>query len=361
MGTGLDAVIAKSRKPDDDKKVIVIGGALAIQAPEHLYLPISLSAAKEPVIDVFASPSLESVFGYPIKAGSPWEILAARREAEMDLQAAKIAGRPGMGISCVSTSPTALGSLGAVSYGGFRPTDLCHSPFLSELKTNYDNLSIVTHITSIGGLLEAYYNPIYGGYVGGAEGVAVAIVGGLILLNQIHLGHTINTSPRHPFLNCGTTPELIWATSLGVQALTRNTNLLVVAMAGPAGGPGTKTMLYENSAFVTATTTSGQSLTEGCHSTSGGAISRHTSGLDSRICGDVTHAVRGFSREYANELVKQIIPYYIDDLDKKPYGKPFEEVYDVDNVEPTSEWQGMYEEVCEDLIKLGIPMDRLAY
>jgi methylamine---corrinoid protein Co-methyltransferase len=361
MGTGLDSVVARARKPDDDQVVRVIGGALAIPAPEHLYLPICLSAAKEPVIDVVASPSLETVYGHPIKAGSPWEILAARREAELDLQAVAIAGRPGVCISCVSTSPTVLGSLSGVSYGGFRPTDLCHSPFLAELKTNYDNLGIVTHLTRVGGLLEAYYNPIYGGYVGGSEGVAVAIVGGLILLNQVHLGHTFATSPRHPFLNCNSMPELIWATSLGVQALTKNTNLIVDALGGPAGGPGTKTMLYENSAFVVAATASGQSLTESCHSTSGGSISQHTSGIDARICGEVTHAVRGFSREHANEVVKQILPRYLDQLDKKPYGKPFEEVYDVDNVEPTPEWQGMYEEVREDLIQLGLPMDRLLF
>jgi methylamine--corrinoid protein Co-methyltransferase len=359
MGAGVDAVTARARVPDDDTRVIVAGGAYGVPVPEDMYIPMSLSYLKEPIIDVIDNPSLETVYGHPVKAGSPWEVLAARREAELALQAANIAGRPGMCLGCVELSATALGGLSGVSYGGYRPTDWLHAPIMSELKTNYDMLSIVVHSIRTGTILEAYYNPIYGGYVGGGDGIAIAVVGGLILLNQCHPGHTYNTRPNHPFFNCDTTPEMIWAISLGVQALTRNTNMLVDTLVGPAGGPGTKTMLYENAAFVAATTVSGQSLMTSCHSSSGGATPRHASGLDSKICGEVTHAVRGMTRKEANEIVKQIVPLYVDDLDKKPIGKPFEEVYDVNKVEPTPEWQGMYDEVREELIKLGLPLDRL--
>lgn len=96
-----------------------------------------------------------------------------------------------------------------------------------------------------------------------------------------------------------------------------------------------------------------------CHSASGGSIPRHASGLDSKICAEVTHSVSGMTRAEVNEIVKQIIPLYVDELDKKPIGKPFEEVYDIDNVEPTPEWQGMYDEVRQELIDLGLPLDRI--
>jgi methylamine--corrinoid protein Co-methyltransferase len=359
LGCGNDAVTARARKPDDNERVIVAGGAYGTPVPEYMYIPMSLSYLKEPVIELIDNPSLESVYGYPVKAGSPWEVLAARREAELAIQAANIAGRPGISLGCVELSPTALGGLAGASWGAYRPTDWHHAPILSELKTNYDMLSIVAHVTRIGGVLEAYYNPIYGGFVGGAEGVAVAIVGGLILLNQIHMGDTLNTRPNHPFYNCDTTPELIWGTSLGIQALAKNTNLVLDTLSGPAGGPGTKTMLYENAAFVIATTVSGQSIMTSSHSASGGATPRHASGLDSKICGEVTHAVRGMSRAEANELVKQIIPLYIGELDKKPIGKPFEQVYDIEKIEPKPEWQGMYDEVRDELITLGLPLNRL--
>jgi methylamine--corrinoid protein Co-methyltransferase len=96
-----------------------------------------------------------------------------------------------------------------------------------------------------------------------------------------------------------------------------------------------------------------------CHSSSGGSIPRHASGLDSKICAEVTHSVSGMTRAEVNEIVKQIIPLYVDDLDKKPIGKPFEEVYDVDNVEPTPEWQDMYDEVRQELVDFGLPLDRI--
>jgi methylamine--corrinoid protein Co-methyltransferase len=359
MGLGIDAVVVKTRKPEDNARVIISGGAYGVPVPEHLYVPLSLSYLKEPVIDVIDNASLETVYGHPVKAASPWEVLAARREAELAMLAANIAGRPGLSLGCVELAPTALGALGGATWGGYRPSDWHHVGTLSEFKTNYDFLSIVTHAVRIGGGLEAYYNPIYGGYVGGAEGVAVAIVAGLILLNQVDMAHIYSTRPNHPFYNCDTTPEIIWATSLGVQALSRNSNLMVATLTGPAGGPGTKTILYENAAFAIAMTVSGQSVMEASHSAAGGRIARHASGLDAKICGEVVHSVAGMSRAQANELVTQLVGLYEKDLPNNPVGKPFEEVYDIDKVEPTPEWQGMYDEVRNELIHMGIPIGRL--
>ena len=65
------------------------------------------------------------------------------------------------------------------------------------------------------------------------------------------------------------------------------------------------------------------------------------------------------SRQQANEIATQIVPLYEADFAKEPYGKPFEEVYDVERVEPTPEWQGMYDEVWGELLKLGLPLHRL--
>jgi methylamine--corrinoid protein Co-methyltransferase len=257
-------------------------------------------------------------------------------------------------------SPTQLGALAGASWGGYRPSDWYHVSTLSELKVNHDTLSISTHVARIGGALEAYYNPIYGGYVGGAEGVAVAVVAGLILLNQTYVAHIYNTRPNHPFYNNDTTRELIWATSLGIQALARNTNLITETLVGPAGGPGTKTILYENAAFSLANTVSGQSAMTSSHS-AGGAIPRHASGLDSLICGETVHAASGKTREEANEIVNRLIALYEADLDTNPQGKPFEEVYDMETVEPTAEWQGIYDEVREELVDMGLPMDRMVW
>ncbi len=359
LGYGQERCTVIARNPEDSQRVALFGGVVGIPFPEDLYLPITLSFLKQGIFDIVDSASLETAYGYPIKAGTGWEVLGARREAELVQEALARVGKPGMPFGAVQLSPTALGSLAGVTWGGLRITDHHHVPMTSEFKVNNDLLAIITHVHNLGGFIGAYYNPIYGGFVGGAEGIAVAVAAGMILLNQVTIGHTFCTRPTHPFLGCDTTPEILWATSLGVQALTRNTNLMIANLAGPVSGPGTKTILYENAAFALMAVSSGASELEASHS-AGGAVPRHGSGLDARICAEVARTMPGVTRKQANELVGQLVSLYQPEMQKKPIGKPFEEVYDIEKIEPTAEWQGIYDEVREELIAMGMPLDRFA-
>ena len=357
LGQGEEKFTIIARKPEDEKRVSLLGGVVGIPFPEELHLPLTLSFLNQGIFDSIDSVSLETAYGYPIKAGTGWEVLGAWREAELAKEALEIVGKPGTPYSAVELAPTAWGGLAGVTWGAYRPFDRHHVATTSEFKTNNDLLAIITHIHNLDGFIGAYYNPIYGSHVGGAEGVAVAVAAGMILLNQITIGHTFSTRPTHPFFGCDTTPEILWATSLGGQALTRNSDLMISTLAGPAGGPGTKTMLYENTAFALMSVSSGVSELLASHS-AGGAVPRHGSGLDARICAEVSRTMPGLTREHANELVSQIVPLYTDDLQRKPIGKPFEEVYDIERVEPTAEWQGIYNEVRNELIIMGIPLDQ---
>jgi methylamine--corrinoid protein Co-methyltransferase len=357
LGDGAQRFTVIAREPEDSRRVALLGGVVGIPFPEDLYIPLTLSFLKQGIFDSVDSASLETAYGHPIKADSGWEVLGAWREAELALEALEIAGVPGTPYSAVELAPTALGGLAGVTWGGYRPFDRHHVATTSEFKTNNDLLAIITHIHNLGGFIGAYYNPIYGGHVGGAEGVAIAVAAGMILLNQVTIGHTFCTRPTHPFYGCDTTPEILWATSLGVQALTRNSNLMIAALAGPAGGPGTKTILYENAAFALMAMASGVSELLASHS-AGGAVARHGSGLDARICAEVVQTMPGLTREHANELVAQILPRYESELEKKPIGSPFDEVYDLENIEPTATWQGIYDDVREELIGIGLPLDR---
>ena len=357
VGDGAQQFRIVARKPEDAERVALLGGVVGIPFPEEMYLPLTLSFLKQGIFDSIDSASLETAYGYPIKAGTGWEVLGAWREAELAQQALAIVDKPGTPYSAVELAPTALGGLAGVTWGGYRPFDRHHVATTSEFKTNNDLLAIITHIHNLDGFIGAYYNPIYGGHVGGAEGIAVAVAAGMILLNQVTIGHTFCTRPTHPFLGCDTTPEILWATSLGIQALTRNSNLMIASLAGPAGGPGTKTILYENAAFALMALASGVSELLASHS-AGGAVPRHGSGLDARICAEVVRTMPGLTREQANDLVSQLLPRYLPELESKPIGRPFEEVYDLENIEPTPEWQGTYDEVRGELITMGLPLDR---
>jgi hypothetical protein len=117
-------------------------------------------------------------------------------------------------------------------------------------------------------------------------------------------------------------------------------------------------MLYENATHALATTASGQSYIQSSMSASG-THARHASGLDAKIVGEVSHASLGMSREQANEIARQLLALYEPVLDDQQIGQPFEQVYDLNTIRPTPEWQGMYDSVKEELIELGIPLDRL--
>lgn len=357
LGQGEQKFSVFARQPDDSQRISLVGGVVGIPFPEDLFLPLTLSFLKPDIFDVIDSGSLETAYGNPIKADTGWEVLGAWREAELIQEALEIVGRPGTPCAAVELAPTALGGLAGVTWGAYRPFDHHHVPMTSEFKINNDLLAIITHIHNLGGYIGAYYNPIYGGYAGGAEGIAVAVAAGMISLLMVTIGHSFSTRPNHPFYGCDTTPEILWATSLGVQALTRNSNLMIATLAGPAGGPGTKTMLYENAAFTLMSVASGVSELLASHS-AGGGVPRHGSGLDARICAEVVRTMPGLTREQSNALISEIVPLYQNKLEKKPIGHPFEEVYDIEEIQPTPKWQGTYDQVKEELIKMGLPLDK---
>jgi methylamine--corrinoid protein Co-methyltransferase len=350
-----DSATLRARTPEENSSPVISGGPYGVAVPEPLYVPMFLSYAQESVIDAIDPPTLEQAYGLPIKGASPWEALAGWREAELTFEVLKRAGRPGLSVGCVGLSTTDLAELSAASYGGFRPTDRHYVAMLAEFKTNYHMLTKVVHISRIGGLIQTFYNPIYGGFVGGEEGVALAYVAGAILVNQAYMGTTFGSRPEHPFLGCNTTRELVRAMSVAFQAVSRNTDLIIHATAGPASGPGTSTLLLENAAIAINGTVSGVSMIAGSM-TASGVNPRHASGLDAKICGEVAHAVGGMSRDQANEIVTQLVAEYEPELEKKPIGKPFEEVYNVETIQPTPEWAGIYGEAKQYLSQLGLDL-----
>ena len=356
LGAGHDAVSIRARRPEDPAIPATGGSPVCVPASEDLFVPMMLSYAQEPVIE-FLPPActLLSAYGTPIKAGSPWEIMAGWRESELCLQVLNIAGRPGMSLDCVSIASTALGGLSPASYGGFRPTDRHLCSVVAELKTNYDELSKVAHITRIDANMEAFLSVIYGGYYGGYEGLAIGIAAGLIALNQNYMPTTLCGSANHPLYRCGSAPGLIWAKSLALQALSRNTKLLITSMISTAGGPGTRSILYENAAMATANVVSGVCVVESCLAANG-VNPGHASGLEAKLACEVGKASAGMTRGEANALCEKLVPRYLDGLQQRPIGRPFNEVYDLETLQPIPEWQGMYEEVKGELRDMGWPL-----
>jgi methylamine--corrinoid protein Co-methyltransferase len=199
-----------------------------------------------------------------------------------------------------------------------------------------------------GAIAHNFYNPIYGGYVGGAYGMAVAIVAGMILLRASLWGESVNPGPSHAHLSCNTYPEMIPSQAVALQALARNTNLITSAFLRPVSGPCERTIFYEIAAVTLAKMTSGAAFVKAVH-TATGRFPLYCTPLEARFAGQVAHASEGLSRADVDPLVKKLIAKYTQEPMSIKKGKPFTEAYDLETLKPVPEWQGMYDEVCEEM------------
>ncbi|MBE3141801.1 MAG: monomethylamine:corrinoid methyltransferase, partial [Thermoplasmata archaeon] len=348
LGTGEDRVTVSSRKPEDPKKVVVYGGPFGIPVSEELFIPFHEAYAKETLIEILNLGTILSTHGRMIRAGSPWEAVAARQESQMALDILKKVGRPGMPVGCVEIATTEVGELAGTTYGGYRPTDIHKVNFVSEQKTAYHHLTKATHYLHTDAFSEAYCNPIYGGYVGGSVGVAIASVSGLILLQACYLGTLHNLGPTHIHLSASTHPGIIKAMAVAFQGVSRHTNLIISPFVRPVAGPGTKDILYECAALVIASVASGVSYIDVVQSATGN-IEAQASPLEVRFGAQIAHAAQGLSRKEADKIVRDLVGKFAGIQKEKRIGKPFTEVYDLKTLRPTSEWQTMFEETCEEM------------
>ncbi len=58
-------------------------------------------------------------------------------------------------------------------------------------------------------------------------------------------------------------------------------------------------------------------------------------------------------RAEANELVKQLLNMYEDNIDNAPVGKKYQDCYDVNTGEPCQEYVDIYGQVKEELRGMG--------
>jgi methylamine--corrinoid protein Co-methyltransferase len=71
---------------------------------------------------------------------------------------------------------------------------------------------------------------------------------------------------------------------------------------------------------------------------------------------EVAHAAAGIPRSQANELALKLLALYKDQLNQRPAGKSFEEVYDLRTLKPVPDWENMYEGVKSEIREMGLPL-----
>jgi methylamine--corrinoid protein Co-methyltransferase len=356
LGTGKETRVMQHREVDGTIPAVVLSGPTGTPCTEKYHPLILLSCAQEPLVDMLGAGSVSTYMGNQIIPGTPLEILGARRDAAVARDAVRKAGRPGMHISDVAVPLTCQGKMAAVdAENGLRPSDAFLVSQMVEMKTDYDQLSRVVYLQSIGMHIVDLMTPLIGGLGGGPEGTAVVTIAchilGVVLYDASY--HMMSHTHIHWVKN--TDRMGLWIQAMVGQAITRNTGIPALNDIYTVSGAGAEELLWEIAAGALAGTPSGMNMQgAGC---TGGFKADHTTGLEARFLAEVSHASLGMTRKQANELVLELLPHYEGTLNDPNRGQPFPEVYDENTVEPKDIWLEKYHKVREALIKMGLDMD----
>lgn len=356
LGTGRDAVVERHREVEDSEPCVMHSGPTGTPTSEEYHGLILQSCAQEPLVDCLGHGSVSTYQGQMIIPSSPLEILASRRDAVQAREAIRKAGRPGMHIEDIAVPLTCAGKIATFDPAtGLRPSDGLLVSQLPELKTDYDQLSRVAYMQMAGIHIVDLMTPLIGGLGGGAQGTAIVTVASHLMgvlcydVSYHFMGH-MSLQWSH-----NTGPMGLWIQAVAGQALARNTPVVSVNDLYPRAGLGTTQLLWEVAAGAMIGAVCG--LHQHGVGATGGTKTDHTSGVEARFQAEVAHAALGKSREEINQLVLQCLERYQDRLPSPPEGKPFNDLVDLDTLEPTSEWQEIYEQVKGELIEMGLDME----
>jgi methylamine--corrinoid protein Co-methyltransferase len=114
-------------------------------------------------------------------------------------------------------------------------------------------------------------------------------------------------------------------------------------------------LLYESAVGMMNLTVSGVTSCTGTRS-AGGKYTDYLTPLEVKFAGEVFKKTAGMTREQANDIANRLLPLYEDQLGQAPKGKSFPECYDVEALQPSDEWQKIYDEVKDEVVRAGIPL-----
>ena len=366
IGEGAERRILTLRGVEDKKPPsIVCGGVIESDFPEgENFVKLYQSIAQEPVIDGFyVGPPLHTSEGRLVRSGTPLEAHLGRSMVSWVREAVRRAGRPGMHF--ISACTPAIANVAAADPAdGLRRTDGIVSTIMPELKTDYENLNKVTFSHDYGCVKHVYNGGMIGGWAGGPEGALIVSLASAIMAVMVYkvgigssynaLGYLRASTPNY---SAFVTRPCLWGSSIGSQAISRNTKIINTAVAMTNAGPGTEMQFQEITAALCASIPCGrEGLSQGVRRFKVRPLLG--SGLENRFWGEVGHAMAGVKRDFANSLAKEMLAKYENkitkDSDGGPLGYTFDEIYDLNTLTPRKNFLEVYEKVKKELGDLGL-------
>ena len=275
-----------------------------------------------------ACPSILHLRGKDARVRSPQEVLSACKTVRLAREGIRRSGRAGLPIINGISAASQPASMFAASYPdfGLRPSDGFLIDFLSELVVGYEALQKVAFYNSLSANIGSTSTPLFGGYAGGAEGVAVTATCYMIMGNLIFRGSYHYNAPLHSKLHLSSTRPLIWAIAMSNAAIGRNMGYPMVNLPYLGGGSGTKQYHYEMACYMLAVVTSGGNVFSG-HP----AMAVQSDSLvpdDHKFHAEIGLAASKLTRAEAEPLAQKLYPLFGDKLKDPDKGLTFQQVYD---------------------------------
>ena len=352
VGHGAEASHVKARRPEDTT-LPVFCAPLSIQMNEEYYIPVVEGILSSRLIDMQEGPSLDTVMGSPLLADSPYETFAGIYEYHMRKEAQWRAGRVGIGNSLVSSASTHFGLLAAFHLYDQPQLCLCLNP--ASLKINYTTMHKCMVAYELGGVVRSESPTMVGGYTGGPETTAIGAIA-TDLLQYPMCGALLPGAPSYDIRyagNCGRAG--LWAQSMATQAITRNSKILQMKTINQVSGPMTEMFFQESIVGMLGASVSGQTFTISPRS-AGGSIKNGLTPLECWFNAAIFKGGAGVTRAQANEIAKDLIPKYEDQLYDPPKGMTFPELYDIPTLTPCKEYLDLYLKMRKVAEDYGIPM-----
>ena len=364
FGEGRDRSTLTPRRPEDCKLPWCHIGNGTVVTSEEIAMAIVEGFAGIPQARSISIPTLDNVRGLPIMGGSPLELYGVINSIEDARKALRHAGRLGLPIlNLCPAATTATGTIaGCYPSVGARSSDGWLIDYLAEMTVDFNNLNKLTFVTYMGGNVGSTDLVILGGYAGGPPGTALVmttyhIAGCVFMKGAYQLSGPVDMN-----LSCSSTRAALWVYSVVGQAISRNTEYCVLANQYAVGGPCTKTYFYEATAELLAVVTSGFAGFESCHPAKG-IVKNGLTPSEPQFNADIAYSIAqsGMTADRATELCNQLLEKYEEKIKiASPgiEGKTYPELYDVRTQRRSEEYDRLYDEVVEELVKMGVPFNK---
>ncbi|MCR4429229.1 MAG: monomethylamine:corrinoid methyltransferase [Caldiserica bacterium] len=356
VGKGKDHRVVRHRKVEDKAFPAIFGGPFNCDTDEKTFVKFNEAYAREPLIDILFFPGyLKELDGVIIRPGSGLSTRAAILYGMLSREAVMRAGRPDMAIA--GHAVMALNEIACSNEEwGLRKTDPRAMVLISELQVDDVSLTRMAYYRLIGAPTYMAFTPLIGGYGGGPEGTAVVAVASFIAASILG-GDIVHIGPQHIKLKVQTGQHSLWLSSIVNQAISRNTKIVATTSHTTAARPGSLQFALEFSALAIASVISGSNQSGPRPAEPLGY--NQNSPLMCRLFAEVGRATTQIDLGKANEIVSELYDMYKDNLnlETSPKGLSFNDLYDLDTLEPKEEHFKEYEKAKEILKGLGLPLN----